>query len=492
MKSRPPPTPRLPIISTAVLLSSSCGVSSFSQSQSIFNEARKTSAFLINEKISRCPDSNHLHSIQSPCIPTVHAFPTALRSSNADEPDVTSSSHRDDIHDFHDPSSTPADTPPTTETSFAQSLSERISQIQLSESDFVSGLQRRVTRVAQAEERDAAMSYGHAADDAAATSDDDIVVSLPVITFDALLPRQRLSGSTTDPTFGDFLRSLGLGGSFVMTSVNTRQRKIRRFGVVAKIELVDAEGDDGDGEGNADGRSEGWLSSPTAVTFSVVGTRRCEILGPTKGMQSRIGRWRRGYDPDGEESRLGWGDERFVDRAEESTWQPPKVGGSDDISEGFTRETADSTEWTDNDVLIIDEFSEDVDATTAAMGNATHTVLPLISQWLSLASDPRTYDNTDVVASTRRRAGEPGLVVHPTALLKKVQEELGPMPPPERPTALAVWGAGLLNPLPALGVAPEVRGAVLEANGAEAKLKVLERGLLRSIENLDGSRPLGM
>ena len=36
-------------------------------------------------------------------------------------------------------------------------------------------------------------------------------------------------------------------------------------------------------------------------------------------MKLRIGRWRRGYDPDGEESRLGWGDERFVDKADGGT-----------------------------------------------------------------------------------------------------------------------------------------------------------------------------
>jgi SH3-like domain-containing protein len=59
------------------------------------------------------------------------------------------------------------------------------------------------------------------------------------------------------------------------------------------------------------------LSTPTAVTFSFVGKRRCEILGPPIGMKQRAGRWRRVYDAQGEESMLGWGEESFVDGADE-------------------------------------------------------------------------------------------------------------------------------------------------------------------------------
>ena len=107
--------------------------------------------------------------------------------------------------------------------------------MQASESVFVSGLQRRVDKIVKADELDAAMSLKD--------ENNNIIVDMPVVTMDALLPNQRLTGSTTDPTFCNLLRSLGLGGSFVMTSINNRQRRIRRFGVVAKIELVDV--DDG-------------------------------------------------------------------------------------------------------------------------------------------------------------------------------------------------------------------------------------------------------
>ena len=124
------------------------------------------------------------------------------------------------------------------------------------------------------------------------------IVDLPVICLDALLPNQTLIGSTTDPTFCNMLRTIGLGGIFVMTSLNNRQRRIRRFGVIARIELVDVDGDDNDVNTNDDIPEQyKHLSTPTQVSFSIVGKRRCEILGKGNDMKERIGRWRRGYDP---------------------------------------------------------------------------------------------------------------------------------------------------------------------------------------------------
>lgn len=346
------------------------------------------------------------------------------------------------------------------EMSFTESLAQRIAEVQASESLFVLGLQKRVNKIVAADELDSAM--------ASRDTNNNIIVDLPVVTLDALLPNQRLTGSTTDPTFSNLLRSLGLGGSFVMTSINNSQRRIRRFGVVARIELVDVEADS---------------ETPTSVTFCIVGTKRCEILGQNESMKKRIGRWRRTYDPDGEESKLGWGLESFVncDRKESSSFNETDA----------TESSESDTQWTNCQVRIIDSEKEDANVSSEAISKATK-IIPLIEHWLSLASDQTTYDNVDVVARTRRKSGQPGLSVNASALLKRVQQELGPRPLPEHPTALAIWGSALLNPLPALGVATELRGAVSEAEGAEMKLSILERGLIKSINNLDGTRPLNM
>eukprot|EP00986_Skeletonema_menzelii_P000335 scaffold92_cov140-Skeletonema_menzelii.AAC.14 len=350
------------------------------------------------------------------------------------------------------------------ESSFSESLSQRIAEVRESESAFVSGLQNRVNKIVEADELDTVMSSKDA--------NNNTVVELPVVTLDALLPNQKLQGTTTDPTFCNFLCKLGLGGSFVMTSINNRQRRIRRFGVVAKIELVDV-------DANSDSNNN---FCPTSVTFCIAGSkRRCEILGPKERMKTRIGRWRRSYDPDGEESRLGWGLESFVDSAKEV----PNSDNTEDCSE------SSDTKWTNSRVRIIDDDEEDANASAEAVAKATQ-IVPLIEQWIALASNQLTYDNVDVVARTRRKSGQPGLTVDAAALLRRVQREIGQRPPPELPTALALWGSALINPLPALGVATELRGAVLEAEGATNKLAILERGLIKSINNLNGSRPLNM
>jgi hypothetical protein len=112
-------------------------------------------------------------------------------------------------------------------------------------------------------------------------------------------------------------------------------------------------------------------------------------------MKERIGRWRRRYDPDGEESRLGWGDECFVDGVESNTFVDT------------TSNSLDNAKWNTNKILIIDESNKEDDQADA-IAKATY-LIPLIESWLDLASDQTTYDNVDVVARTRRKSSEPGL-----------------------------------------------------------------------------------
>ena len=73
--------------------------------------------------------------------------------------------------------------------------------------------------------------------------------------------------------------------------------------------------------------------------------------------------------------------------------------------------------------------------------------------------------------------------------LDGVMRDLGPMPEADAPSARALWIAGLINPLPALGVALEVRPAALMAPTAEVRLQVVEMGLQDSIERLKSDGP---
>ena len=300
-----------------------------------------------------------------------------------------------------------------------------------------------------------------------------VVLDLPVIAFDSLLPNQRMSGRTSDITFARMLARLGLGGLFCMVSVNHTQRKIRRNGVVCRIELIDAP--------NADGVSSNG-NIMTAVDFQLVGLRRCRVVGIPEGMKARIGRWRRQYDPDGEESVLGFGEERFVDVDEENASMPTDLTVQPEKMKGLSYQ-----EWS---YAQVDCAIEDADNNQEEVVQKAESLIPLLEKWQQLASDVQTYDNTDVVASSRVMKGQPGLRVDPAALIRKVIADLGKQPSPTDPVAFALWGTGLINPVPELGCSPEIRGRVLEAPDAMTKLKILEWGAKKSIANLNGSAPL--
>ena len=68
--------------------------------------------------------------------------------------------------------------------------------------------------------------------------------------------------------------------------------------------------------------------------------------------------------------------------------------------------------------------------------------------------------------------------------LQLIRSHIGPMPPPEEPARRAVWVGALINPIPALGVAYEIRPALLMARDTHGMLKVATDGITLSIERL--------
>lgn len=310
---------------------------------------------------------------------------------------------------------------------------------------------------------------------------------MPVVCFDAVLPGQHLVGRTDDPTFCRFLQHLGLGGFFVMTSLQPKMKMIRRHGVVCKILAVDAR--QATSNDDRDGSDSDYV--PTAVDFEIVGHSRCRVVGPTIAhMKQRIGRWRRVYDPNGEESCLGWGDERFIDVPAElestalAMENPPQTTNDANLSDSEW-----SSCWVEIHLDWADMKIESDRNDSVRHATKVQHLRRLVYQWSDLASNPSTFENLDVTALTRIRKGQPGLWVDPSVLLKRVKRQLGENPPDD-PTAFALWAAALINPLPALGISMEIRGAILEAPTAERRLNVLEMGLVRSIDNLTGKRPL--
>ena len=110
------------------------------------------------------------------------------------------------------------------------------------------------------------------------------------------------------------------------------------------------------------------------------------------------------------------------------------------------------------------------DEVTAADVEVARQLLPLVDEWRRLVE----------TTHHERYFGQ----------VKGVIQDLGPMPPPEAAGHLAIWVAALVNPLPGLGVAMEIRPDVLRAATVAERLEVTLEGIRGSIGHVSGREPL--
>jgi Lon protease-like protein len=68
--------------------------------------------------------------------------------------------------------------------------------------------------------------------------------------------------------------------------------------------------------------------------------------------------------------------------------------------------------------------------------------------------------------------------------------DLGTLPPPEAPSECAYWVGALINPIPAMGVALEIRPSLLTAKTSEQRIDIALDGIEKSIKHMDGSKLL--
>eukprot|EP00579_Thalassiosira_antarctica_P000929 CAMPEP_0201866088 /NCGR_PEP_ID=MMETSP0902-20130614/777_1 /ASSEMBLY_ACC=CAM_ASM_000551 /TAXON_ID=420261 /ORGANISM="Thalassiosira antarctica, Strain CCMP982" /LENGTH=364 /DNA_ID=CAMNT_0048390979 /DNA_START=103 /DNA_END=1197 /DNA_ORIENTATION=- len=66
-------------------------------------------------------------------------------------------------------------------------------------------------------------------------------------------------------------------------------------------------------------------------------------------------------------------------------------------------------------------------------------------------------------------------------------EQLGEIPPEHEPTERALWVGALINPVPSMGVAMEIRPQLLVSKRAEERVQVAFDGIMKSIRHMDGS-----
>ncbi|OEU06466.1 hypothetical protein FRACYDRAFT_254483 [Fragilariopsis cylindrus CCMP1102] len=115
----------------------------------------------------------------------------------------------------------------------------------------------------------------------------------------------------------------------------------------------------------------------------------------------------------------------------------------------------------DDLALSVDE--EPTEVTTEKIMALCATIGDLASEW----------EETVKVTGRERFPGQLRGIVH----------DLG-CSIPEEPNARALWVAALINPLPALGVALEIRPAVLTARTTSRRLRVAQQGLQDSIDRM--------
>jgi ATP-dependent protease La (LON) substrate-binding domain len=117
----------------------------------------------------------------------------------------------------------------------------------------------------------------------------------------------------------------------------------------------------------------------------------------------------------------------------------------------------------DDETESVSRGSKDRFGLARAMAKA-RSVPDLVQEWIALAREKE------------RRFGQ----------IDALLTDLGTMPTPEQPTDLSLWVGALINPLPAMGVALEIRPALLYAETAEERIMIALDGITKSIRHMRG------
>lgn len=144
----------------------------------------------------------------------------------------------------------------------------------------------------------------------------------------------------------------------------------------------------------------------------------------------------------------------FLDSTQEEEDEVKNVGRNKENGDEFDRMAVARA------IMKAEEF-------TIPNGNMPNN-LSLVDRWIELA---------------REKERSPGQI-------DAILEDLGKIPPSDQPSERAFWIGALINPLPGMGVALEIRPALLTAKKAEQRVEVALNGMLRSIKYMDGSARL--
>ena len=184
----------------------------------------------------------------------------------------------------------------------------------------------------------------------------------------------------------------------------------------------------------------------------------------------------------------------------EEPWDISLRAGRRFIIEGDVEKTEEG--WTMAAVSFLDSSSEEENEvkqfskpSTAEQNSSDRSSTTTTGDRLSLAraiSNCRQFtepnmnmkDNASLVDRwielAKQNERHPGQI---DTLLK----QLGTIPPEHEPSERALWVGALINPLPSMGVAIEIRPALLVSKRAEERVQVALDGIFKSIRHMEGS-----
>lgn len=263
---------------------------------------------------------------------------------------------------------------------------------------------------------------------------------LPLMILDTMLPRQILQIQIQHPTLKSLMKhryrqeipTLGMLG---MAKLSTGQTLPLKTGVEVEIIQMDKPTDSLPSD-ISDNGEEPW-------DISLRAGRRFII------------------DGDIDKTEEGWTEAqvKFLDSTTEE---------EDEVSEASKPSMEDSSGMsTVGDRMSVARAISKAKQFTQPNGNMKNNA-SLIERWIELAKENERH---------------PGQI---DVLLK----QLGDIPPEHEPTERALWVGSLINPLPSMGVATEIRPQLLVSKKAEQRVQIALEGLLKSIKHMDGSARL--
>jgi Lon protease-like protein len=157
------------------------------------------------------------------------------------------------------------------------------------------------------------------------------------------------------------------------------------------------------------------------------------------------------------------------------------VGELANSENGWTQARVKFLNAQDEESAEAEDTSETTTSTTTTLAQARVMAKEFTSPNMNMKDNKSLVDRWIELAKERER--EPGQI-------DRVLQDLGPLPGSDQPSEAAFWVGALVNPLPGMGVAMEIRPALLMAQTAEERVKLARNGILASIRHMDGSAPL--